>query len=563
MENGARERRDKEWKLNADVEVQLHVNPAGSDEIVDVSETSASFTSTVPIPQPEQQKMQLSIGGRTFVQKGMGSTRGVLNALYRPSQQTFVSSDLTFGRKHLETSLSSIQHMASGTVVSAKVTRSQDFESDENGNLSFGFTSSRSLSLIEGRKVHGMFALNFGWNPPSSLKWQYGQLSLTTWGLFADNVQANEVQTKDDDESDAKSHNSANTAKSSKSDHRQRTKSESEHPPKLTAKLALGQFPIEIGIEQDSFLDSPERSMETSISYNPFMGAFRIKSMLSRDLSQTTSISIGVSHTGMKGLTWLFQYERPELTLSIPIFVANFMSPNYWNRLISLYIFSYLMDETMGEMLESESKESENKPTIHETIAAKEKRILEEQQWMSSSHATSNVPQQMLVIEHIARIKREFEESINGLIILSATYEWLPRSYNSSAGRRSIDVTQPLQFWVQDSHLILPAYSKRALLGFHDLSPHKGYSVQKNVNVLHDVIDYINSFLECFGIGQTDYQLEKDVKEKGTSENDGSTLLTIRYRYNDSTCEIVINDEQAVTLPSKDALVLGSGELLS
>ena len=557
-----RQQRHKEWELNADVEVKLHVNPAGSDEIVDVSETSVSFTSAVPIPEPEKQKMQLSIGGRTSVQKGMGSTRGVLTALYRPSQQTFVSSDLTFGRHHIETSLSSIQHMSSGTVVSAKVTRSHDFENDDNRNLSFGFTSSRSLSLIEGRKVHGMFALNFGWNPPTSLKLQYGQLSLTTWGLWANETSNNQVETKDDDESDTKSHNSANTARSSKPDPQKESDLASEHPTKLTANLALGQFPIEIGIEQDYFLDSPERSAEASISYNPFIGAFRVKSMLSRDLSQTTSISVGVSHSGMKGLTWLFQYERPELTLSIPIFVTHFMDPNYWNRLISLYIFSYLIDETLGEMLEFESKDSEDELNIHETIAIKEKRISEEQQWMSSSYAKSSCSQQMLLIEPIARLKREIEESRNGLVILCATYEWLPSSYNSSVRRISIDVTQSLQFWVQDSRLILPAHSKRTLLGFRDVSPHKGHRVKKNVHVLHDAIDFINNFLECFGIGQTNSQDERGSEEKVSSEIDGSTLLTIRYRYDGITYEIVINDENGVSLPSKDALVMGSAQLL-
>ena len=100
LESGARERRQKEWKFDTDVEVNLNVNPAGSDELVDVSQTSVSFTSAVPIPLPNtaspnngdesiskrRQQMQLAIGARSFLEKGMGSTRGMLTALYKPSQ---------------------------------------------------------------------------------------------------------------------------------------------------------------------------------------------------------------------------------------------------------------------------------------------------------------------------------------------------------------------------------------------------------------------------------------------------------------------------------------------
>jgi hypothetical protein len=558
LENSVRERRQKEWKFDADVQVNLHVNPAGSDEVVDVQGTSVSFTSSVPIPEPgdqnaddstshANQQMQLAIGAQSYLEKGMGSTRGVLSALYKPSRQTLVSSDMIIGRKHLETSLSSRQHMASGTVVSAKVSRQHDFESDKNGDLSLAFTSFRSLSLIHGYKMNGMLALSFGFGPSNNLKLQYGQLSLSTWKISTDD-DPREVHDKEDDESDAKS------SKSKKNDP-ETILSSSEHPPQLTVKLALGQFPLEIGVEQDHLFDSPERSLEASMAYNPFSRTFRLKSMLSRDISPRSSISIGVSHTGMQGLTLMLRYQRPELTLSIPIFMASFISPNYWNRVLSISIFSYLIDETLGELLETESKDRTDTLDVHETIAVKERAIVEEQQWMHSSHAKLNCSQQVLIMERVAEAKREYEEAISGLVILSAKYE---TTYGSSRSSTSIDVTSALQFWVCNSQLVLPAYSKRMLLGFYNVNSHHEHHIGKvNSSILHDLIDYVNDILSCFGIGQTNHQDESHSKENDPSKVDGSAVLTIRYKYASISYEIAVDDNQSLTVPSSDALKLG------
>lgn len=541
LENVVRETKRKEWKFDADVEVCLHVNPHGSHELLDVSQTNVGFKSTVPISQSEQQKMQLSIGGRSNIEKGMGSTCGRLSAFYKPSRQTHVTSEMTLGRKTLETSLSSVQHMASGTVVSANVTRQNNFESNKDGKLSFGFNSSRSLAFIKGRRIHGMFALNLGWSPPTTVKLQYGQLSMTTWGL----------STPDDSHEDDEAKSTAT----------------SRHPPKITAKLALGQFPFEIGVRQDNMFDFPERSIEASISYNPFAQIFRLNSILSRDLSKTTSVSIGVSHAGMRGLTWLLRYEREELSLSVPIFVANFMAPNYWNRALSLSILSYLIDETIGEIeiFETESKESEETPIIHETIAAKEHTILKEQQWMHSSYAKLHCSQQIFIMESIAEIKRSYEDSTNGLVILNATYEWLPgytEYVKTAPARISIDVTSSLQFWVQNSQLAIPAGSKTMLLGFYDLCPRQNYSTYKHDNsgILHTMVDYLNNILACFGIGQTNKQI---IECQGEEKYSGDTVLSIRYKHNNAVFEIVYDDKQSVSLPSPDAHMMGSGQVLS
>eukprot|EP00804_Cyclotella_cryptica_P021781 CCRYP_000775-RA/>CCRYP_000775-RA protein AED:0.24 eAED:0.24 QI:250/1/1/1/1/1/2/2392/748 len=600
LENVAREKRRNQLHFDADVEVHLHLNRRGCAEWVDVAETSVGFTSSVPMlangaaasggsppnssdEYPRQphtimgEKMNLAIGGRTFLERGLGSTRGILSATYQPSKETYFSSDLSFGRKHFETSVSAIRNMANGTLLSAKVTRHHG----DDGHLSFGFSSSRSLSLIHGRPdMNAMFALNFGLDPPTKLQLQYGYFALSTWGFWAKST------TEDDDDDDVAydednvakdDYNESDTQSNTSSSKAQRkdrvSMKNNHHPPKITAKLTLGQFPVELAIEQSHLLDSPQRSLEASIAYSPFRGTFSLKSMLSRELSPNTTCSVGLSHVGMNGLTWLFRYQRQELTLNIPIFVAHFLSPRYWNSMISLSIVSYLMDETLSEMMKSdENKEKVNAFDVHETIAVKEHIVLKEMTWMNSFNAKSSSIDQMAIMANIGRVKMEYEDAINGLVILKATYG-LSQSSHSHSEKTSIDVTLALQFWVCNSRLVLPSCSKKMLLGFYDVSlQHSRYdNEQHDASILHELVDRMNALLAYFGVGHAKYQyddgkIEMDRHgpniEEDCPENNAPPKLTIRYRYRGNVFEIELDDDQSVSLPSQNAFMLGSSKLL-
>ncbi|KAL7521754.1 hypothetical protein ACHAWX_006434 [Stephanocyclus meneghinianus] len=601
LENVAREKRRNEWRMDADVEVALHLNPKGCQEWIDVVETNVGFTATVPMPVPiaseyaearrrdertlVTQNATLAVGGRTGLERGLGYTRGTISASYQPTKQTHLSSEVSMGRKHFDTSFTAIRSMVHGTLVSAKVTRHHG----DDGRLSLGFSSSRSLSLIPGRPdTNAMFALNFGLDPPAKLQIQYGYLAITTWGLWThDNTDDDDDDQEDDrhrapndddayaakddcNESDAQSTTSSNKTRRTgdrvdpKYDH---------HPPKITAKLTMGQFPIELAIEQSHLLDSPQRSIEASIAYNPFRGTFSIKSMLSREVSSDTTYSIGLSHVGRNGLTWMFRYQRHELTLSVPIFVQHYLSPRYWNTLITLSIISFLMDETWGEMMGSEeTTETANAfDAHHETIAVKDRTVLKELQWMNSIDAKSNSSDQMAIMEHIGKAKMEYERARNGLVVLKATYA-LSNTQHSHAEKT--DVTMALQFWVCDSRLLLPSGSKKMLLGFYDVSPphRERYDDEhRDASIWHEVVDRMNALLAYFGIGHAKYQYNEDTTNKDgrdanlredDSQNNVTPKLTIRYRYRGIVFEIELDDDQAESLPSQNAFVLGSGKIL-
>ena len=228
----------KEWEFNADVEVNMHAGrpdeDTGAVEWPEFTSTNVSLSATVPMPPQtadsvptydnnhnqtatkKKQKIQLSIGGHSNIEKGLGSTRGILSATYQPVPQTAIVSDLTIGRKSMETSVSTSTVLSNDTGLSAKMTRQYELGSDKDGTLGFGFSSNRTLTMVHGRRIHAMFALGVN----SNLNMRYGVLSLTTWGFNATTNQ----------------------------------KEEPDKPlPRLSAKMTIGsQFPIECNIESSS-----------------------------------------------------------------------------------------------------------------------------------------------------------------------------------------------------------------------------------------------------------------------------------------------------------------------
>lgn len=319
-----RKHAQEEFEFNADVEINMHAcateeSPSGM-EWPEVVSTNVSLTASVPMPpqtvaspfpaqsssgnnQPQmatqKQRMQLDIGGSSSLENGMGSTRGVLSVNYQPVAHTNISSQLVIGRKHLETSLSSSTQLSNGTGLSAKMTRQYEPGSGKEGNLGFGFSSHRSLTMFHGRTVHAMFALGC-----SNLEMQYSMLSLSTWGYRA-------VVDQDD-------------------------KSE-RPPPRLSAKLTMGtQFPVALSIDQSHLFDSPFRSGRASVGWSPTQG-YKFKGLISRKLSESefaSRLGIGLEHSGLSGLKWLISYQSPEgLSVRIPIFLSR-MSPGYLKKVI-------------------------------------------------------------------------------------------------------------------------------------------------------------------------------------------------------------------------------------
>ena len=305
-----------------------------------------------------------------------------------------------------------------------------------------------------------------------------------------------------------------------------------------------------------------------------------------------SNLGLGVEHTGLSGLTWLFRYERPEgIVLRIPIFVSSFLSPMYWNRVLWVSTLALLMDETLGELMGHTSPDlksgNDDAPNIHKTIANKIYINRREQNWLSSSYAKQDAKRQLCLMEPVASVKRQREESIDGLVILKATHASVSAS---STHNISVDVTRQLQFWTENSRLRLPASSKSLLLGFYDLAERdhcQYYSYltkskkSENCNecdssrssFIHQWIDSMIIWLSRLRIGEEDIPSRGYLDDGGdwhehdevhdNEDNHVTVMLTVRYKYRGQVFELTVGDEDALDLPSEDALRLGSSDFVS
>ena len=546
LEDNKRKQYAKEWELNAHLEINMHAGEDMLQDWPDVSSTNLSLTASVPMPTQtsatdgdksnqttKKQKMQLSIGGQSNLDKGLGSTSGVLSATYKPVEQTDITSDISIGRNNIETSVYTSTQLSNGTRVVAKMNRQYEIGSDEEGIFGLQFQSSRSLTMFEGRTVVGSFALGLN---GSNLKMTHGILSATTWGFgFED---------KDSD----------------------------KPLPCISTKLIIGSpFPLECTIDQSHLFDCPHRGGRVSVACSPIQG-YKIKAALSRKLylrhckyhhsEYASSLVIGVEHTGMSGLKWVIRYQRPEgLTIRIPIFVSSFLSHAYWNKVIWVSAMSFLFDETLEELIGYPSSDMVNGETeaVNEDrkISLKMQMYEKEREWLNSSKAKRYAEQQASFISSIAKLKRQQEDTKDGLVIMKATY---------ASSNSSLDVTNQLQYWVLNSQLYLPPSPKNLLVGFYDLVTHKRSSellmtkkyAENSVlsKFANHCIVALNVLLSRLNIGYTNHK--KNDKQKAAT-------LTVRYKYKRGVYEKTVTDNDALMLPGDDdaTIRLGSSSIVS
>jgi Domain of unknown function (DUF3395) len=107
------------------------------------------------------------------------------------------------------------------------------------------------------------------------------------------------------------------------------------------------------------------------------------------------------------------------------------------------------------------------------------------------------------------------------------------------------DVTVPLQFWVntETSSLQLAAGSKQHLLGFYPLGTRSSNTVKGGNDSKQDTQQsQVPWWQEYWTPTDRRKTIVKDVKA-------AVPTLTIQYLYNGETSEVVINDDNALSLP--------------
>ncbi|KAL7496873.1 hypothetical protein ACHAWT_004972 [Skeletonema menzelii] len=557
----------QELEYSADINIDLHLcdmNDASGMRRLEVKSTNVSMSAAVPMPrqtnapsplarqedavQKRKQQVKLSIGGQSDLENGIASSKSVLAATYKPRAETDVVSQVIIDRKRMETTLSSTHLLSSGTRMSAKMTRAYDWEKLKAGKLSFGFSSNRVLTMFQGRTVHAGFAFGVG----SNLKMQYGVLSLVTWGFNAVDSLGEDEEDEDPHDHDDDNDEGCQEDQGKRQNNRNSIKGKLP-PPRLSAKLVIGsQFPFEMSISQNN-LHSPSRSGDATLSWGPVTG-FRIKGMLNREIPASyvvseyhesefcSSLGIGLEHTPMSGLKWLLRYERPEgISVQIPIFVSRILSHSYLNDVVWYVALSFLIDEAIGELAHTQTYAESSTPIKQNIISDKVTAIQAEQRWLISSKSTINAEKQVNIMRPVATSKRKRETECNGLVIIKAIY------YRPSDPSVSVNVVDQLQFYVQNSSLVLPASSKSLLLGFsqvdcqtiHQPEPIRSYSNKRNA---------IFSWLLN--------QDEKD--EAGTA-----AMLSVRYKFKGNVFETSVGDNDSLHIPNQEDFNLGPSNLVS
>jgi hypothetical protein len=194
------------------------------------------------------------------------------------------------------------------------------------------------------------------------------------------------------------------------------------------------------------------------------------------------------------------------------------MSPVYWENLLLLSFISFLIDETIGDMISSS-----------ELVESKKKSLKHESSLLVNEKSRQDAEQQVQLMIKTAETCKTGEEGCNGLVIRKATY-WVD-------GGESMDATTQLQFWVNDSKIQLPATPKSDLLGFYKLKPASELSRASQ--------SWWDSWMSWLSSNKSNDSIAPRPK------------LTVRYAFHGKVYEITIEDSAELGLPNTNALCLG------
>jgi hypothetical protein len=191
-------------------------------------------------------------------------------------------------------------------------------------------------------------------------------------------------------------------------------------------------------------------------------------------------------------------------------------------------LITVLIDEAVGEVIEDATK------SIQARSENGMSKLNKEADFLEVGKSKLDAEQQVRMMTRTAELKKEREQECNGLVIHKATYfiEGVPQS---------IDVTIPLQFWVTQSRLSLPATPKSHLLGFYNLSS----TSRPDLPERHSL----------WRLAVSVFKIPRKETPHGVQQP--TPRLKIRYEYDGDMYEITIGDTDPLYLPSPNALQLG------
>lgn len=285
----------------------------------------------------------------------------------------------------------------------------------------------------------------------------------------------------------------------------------------LNANIGVNASPFEVAVENQRGLVSVGIGRTGNVILN---------GMARRSLSNSAALCVGVRAAGRRGISWLFQLERGDFVMTIPVMVCTRFDGSSAIVMMYLTFLSGLIDGIIGDFIGAtkakylatngeDDNANDGSSTMRNTVSS-----------LSLDKVREDAERQTSLMQRQATSKRKYEEAKKGLVIEQAVY------YVEGAGGGKLDVPVQLQFWVTDSSLYLPSTSKSNLLGFYDV---RG-TQQKN----DDAVSSLSW---------------KSVWRRFWSEPDVAIpKLYVRYKFEGDEFEVSILDDEELILPSPSAM---------
>ena len=283
----------------------------------------------------------------------------------------------------------------------------------------------------------------------------------------------------------------------------------------LGINLGVNVDPVQLTVEN-------ERAC-ASIGWRGFKRGLAFDGIIRRSLSNFAAFGVGVRAVAGKGVVWLFQLERGEFVMKIPVAICLRLDAGSSIGLLYISFLSGVIDGIIGDFTSTSSTTSDV------TVEGNKSNNIN---MLRKTKAKEDADRQKSLMERQANSKRKREQERKGLVIDQAIY------YVEDGDR--LDVTTQIQFWVTDSSLYLPSTPKSNLLGFYDVSSNKSNSSDTKLGKL------------------TSW---KQIKEGFWSETKSpDPTLYIRYTHEGEIFEVSIRDEEELILPSPSGVRVNRSE---
>ena len=244
-------------------------------------------------------------------------------------------------------------------------------------------------------------------------------------------------------------------------------------------------------------------------------GILALSGTFAQKIRDKMSFSVALSYNASQGALWILSFTNGDLSLNVPVSFLDYQ--NAWAA-VALTALSKVIQDAVCFSLRLDKLRSETTELEIQAMQARQQA------------ARGEAINQQALMKRQAQSRMNAEKEKNGLIILSA-------SYQASDPNNSLDVTIPLQFWVTDGSLELPAGSKKNLLGFFDVSANQS----KNTKETTVEVNSIWSTKWWTGF----YRLPN----RSSKAKAAKPVLTVSYEFRGRRDKVEIRDEEKLVLP--------------